>query len=911
MLTVPARPQLVSSKTNKLIYEILTNYKKLSGKFALVNTSFNIHEEPIIMSPDDALKGFYESGIDAILLENKLIKLSDNSLAELSYVRSKLNAVVSSNKHIKEEIYAHSVKAFQANERADKALALAEQAETRAETAETKTKVAEANTTQANERADKALALAEQAETRAETAEIKTKVAEANTAQANERADKALAVAQQAETRAETAEAKTKVAAANTAQANERADKALALAEQAETRAETAETKTKVAEANTTQANERADTLTVQLFDKEQAFLAKDSEIEQLHAHSQWLQNEWDAAKIKIDELNHSSHHWWTVADQLSCELQSVYHSKSWRITWPLRKLMQLLKWLLWFPVKLAVALARAARWFVHGSFAWLTLRPGSRPRRTARLALLHLRNWVLLRPRIQARVLSLLQRFPRLKVWLKRLHYANPSQAVQPPMPSASSDVPMTFEHPLPDDTQQDLPMIIARIQKSVGAVSGVLDPHVTEWWSRNEKTPGRPSIDAFLGNIPKGHATDPRILQLTTYSIEVPDHGGKQRCYQIRKRLQQKYQVYNLAFEWGTEPSRWPNIITLDETYLEKNLINGYLADIAICDYLYHHPDMYRKICEMVRGFSPTAIFLEQPYLWPLVQRLIDDEIVRSDINLIYSSQNIEIELKKSIYSKVLDHDACNKNLTKVFYIEEMAIRACDTAIAVSEIDSEFIKRRNAQARVKVFKNGNLYPEINDLQKNWDIKFNNKKTNWIFVGSWHEPNITGLEKLTNELSKFEAHSCTLWVFGSAGSGLEQRLIENGVTKLPAFLKIMGPAEASDIDAAILSSSGVVLPIIDGGGSNLKTAQALLSNKCVLGTTYSFRSFEEYTDEPGVHICDSIADLASLMTKKNPEQNYVRSDRVSSLHWEGILEDLPAFLDQAFNNAPNSRVVK
>ena len=335
----------------------------------------------------------------------------------------------------------------------------------------------------------------------------------------------------------------------------------------------------------------------------------------------------------------------------------------------------------------------------------------------------------------------------------------------------------------------------------------------------------------------MPKEHASNRSFLQVTTYGIKEPDHGGKQRCYQIRKVLQKKYQFYTLAFEWGTKPSHWPNIITLDETYLEKNSINGHLADIAVCDYIFLQPVIYRKICEIVHGFSPTAIILEQPYLWPLVQRLIDDEIVRSDINLIYSSQNIEVELKKSIYSKVLDRKAYNKNLTKVFNVEEMAIRACDAAIAVSEIDAEFIKNKNIQARVKVFGNGNLYPEPNDLQESWDIKFNNKKTNWIFVGSLHQPNVTGLEKLANELIKLADCSFILWVFGGSGLGLIKRLHENGSTELPAFLKIMGPSDASDIDAAILASSGVVLPIIDGGGSNLKTAQALLSNKCVLGT--------------------------------------------------------------------------
>ena len=138
--------------------------------------------------------------------------------------------------------------------------------------------------------------------------------------------------------------------------------------------------------------------LTVQLSEKDQALEVKQSELEQLHAHSQWLQNEWDAAKAKIDELNHSSQHWWTVADGLNRELQSVYHSKSWRITWPLRKLMQLLKWLLRLPVRVVVGLVRlpkrTARWFLAKAIAFVLRREGLKQRA---------RRWLYRHPRLEA----------------------------------------------------------------------------------------------------------------------------------------------------------------------------------------------------------------------------------------------------------------------------------------------------------------------------------------------------------------------------------------------------------------------------------------------------------------------------------------------------------------------------
>ena len=45
---------------NKTIYKILKNYYKISKIQNLINTSFNVHEEPIVCSPHDAVKAFLE-----------------------------------------------------------------------------------------------------------------------------------------------------------------------------------------------------------------------------------------------------------------------------------------------------------------------------------------------------------------------------------------------------------------------------------------------------------------------------------------------------------------------------------------------------------------------------------------------------------------------------------------------------------------------------------------------------------------------------------------------------------------------------------------------------------------------------------------------------------------------------------
>jgi carbamoyltransferase len=46
-----ARPQLVSERDNPSMYRVLAEYHKLTGIPVLINTSFNMHEEPIVCTP--------------------------------------------------------------------------------------------------------------------------------------------------------------------------------------------------------------------------------------------------------------------------------------------------------------------------------------------------------------------------------------------------------------------------------------------------------------------------------------------------------------------------------------------------------------------------------------------------------------------------------------------------------------------------------------------------------------------------------------------------------------------------------------------------------------------------------------------------------------------------------------------
>jgi carbamoyltransferase len=71
-----ARPQLVDAETAPDLHGILTAYHRRTGIPSLVNTSFNMHEEPIVCSPRDAIRAFRLGNLDHLAIGSYLIEHS-------------------------------------------------------------------------------------------------------------------------------------------------------------------------------------------------------------------------------------------------------------------------------------------------------------------------------------------------------------------------------------------------------------------------------------------------------------------------------------------------------------------------------------------------------------------------------------------------------------------------------------------------------------------------------------------------------------------------------------------------------------------------------------------------------------------------------------------------------------------
>jgi len=69
-----ARPQIIEESDNPSYYNILKEYHKITGIPSIINTSFNMHEEPIVCTPKDAIRAFLQGHLEYLAIGDFLVK---------------------------------------------------------------------------------------------------------------------------------------------------------------------------------------------------------------------------------------------------------------------------------------------------------------------------------------------------------------------------------------------------------------------------------------------------------------------------------------------------------------------------------------------------------------------------------------------------------------------------------------------------------------------------------------------------------------------------------------------------------------------------------------------------------------------------------------------------------------------
>lgn len=393
------------------------------------------------------------------------------------------------------------------------------------------------------------------------------------------------------------------------------------------------------------------------------------------------------------------------------------------------------------------------------------------------------------------------------------------------------------------------------------------------------------------------------PRLLILGSYPCVEPRHGGQIRLAEIIAGYQRAgYQVQSLNFyPFSGHGARGPHDFYYppDSPWRQWQgksvpLIDDYTSGLCAAG----DEALYARLTAAVAG-EPVVIHVEQPWLLPLVERWRQEGRFARAV-LVYGSQNIEAPLKRAI----LDQYGVSEAAEVTAAIDALERRACqvaDVVFAVSEADRERLAGYG-DADVVLAANGiSAWQATPAALQHWRTRLPAVPFP-LFVGSAHPPNISGFFEAIGDVLGFLAPDNRLCVVGS---------VSDHIVSHPRF-QTWGPLNHSRIQAlglvdddalaAIKTLAHVfVLPITAGGGSNIKTAEALYSGRYVVGTPTSFRGFEDWLDLPGVYCAepgvDFVRTIQRLLATPALEPDPQAVARRRHLLWSHTLASIPATL--------------
>jgi carbamoyltransferase len=69
-----SRPQAISRRHNPLFHKLVRAFHSLTGTAAVINTSFNVSGEPIVLTPENAVRTYFSCGLDALVIDRFLLR---------------------------------------------------------------------------------------------------------------------------------------------------------------------------------------------------------------------------------------------------------------------------------------------------------------------------------------------------------------------------------------------------------------------------------------------------------------------------------------------------------------------------------------------------------------------------------------------------------------------------------------------------------------------------------------------------------------------------------------------------------------------------------------------------------------------------------------------------------------------
>lgn len=393
-------------------------------------------------------------------------------------------------------------------------------------------------------------------------------------------------------------------------------------------------------------------------------------------------------------------------------------------------------------------------------------------------------------------------------------------------------------------------------------------------------------------------------KILILSTYPIKDPRHGGQKRLdaiYEAYKGLQAIVK-HSAVFYKGFYSKFGSDDIPLSRVSEELLLRSPLTGDIICGQAISQDPHVRKKIISLLKTFKPDIIHIEQPFPYIGLKAVLKDLNVHPSI--IFGSQNIEAPMKREILEGAGVPEAEIKEAEAIIEAVEAELSSkSDLMMACTRADLDVHLRYGA--RMTVLAPNGIAPIRTDESSKvyWDNTFKKIGVEKIalFVGSAHPPNWAGFLQMVGTSLGFISEDARIVAAGSISDYLEREVLSDApdISSATFWLRAYSAGRLSEtrLGALIKKADVLILPITEGGGSNLKTAEAILANKKVVTTSHALRSFEWFASFPNVWVADTMKDFQGAIVKAMRAEFINRTPRqeaqAKKVEWTSCLSDM------------------
>jgi len=402
--------------------------------------------------------------------------------------------------------------------------------------------------------------------------------------------------------------------------------------------------------------------------------------------------------------------------------------------------------------------------------------------------------------------------------------------------------------------------------------------------------------------------------VLLLSTYPFVEPRHGGQVRLANVSKTFESAgWEIESVAVyepeSYGERPLGKNDLPfpQLSPYRLFRGRNVPFVNDLLSGEYAIAEDGGFPSI-QRVLPRRIDAIHVEQPWLWPLACRIKKMRAYENAI-LIYGSQNIEAPLKRTILSSY-GVSGADDAIHAVDALERQAAREADLTLAVTKADLDVLAAYGAK-KLLLAPNGIApWSASAAALERWRAQLTTAP--WIlYVASAHPPNFTGFTACVGDSLASIPPDSRLVVAGSVGEHLYRTLAATRWHSLNlSRLQLLWVLQDEDLAAVKSLAHAYLLPIQHGGGSNIKTAEALYSGAYVVGTEAAFRGFEDHLGLPEVSVAKSPAEMQATIRAvlSRPAQstfsNTNSRKQRDSLLWNCCLAPIPAAVESLVKRA-------